>query len=396
MNERQASDSMSGGHGGDAIAPPRRSYRGRVILALIVVATALLPTAVRKMPDFEVSWRAGRRILLAESLYRTTDQHFQEKYFPVFGMAMVPLALLPLRVAKITWYYASIAAIAGLVAMSISLLPHRKRPPAVLAFIGTVAMLKFFAHEVNLGQCNALMVLLVLVGFQFLMRDRPGVAGASFALSAVVKPYAIIVLPYLFARRSLLAFGTMLTAIVAILLVPAAIYGMSGNFGQLEGWARTVLNSSPPNLLNQDNVSIWAMYSKWFGAGAVSVDLAFGTIAAIVVTFLGLIRTGADLPHPEYLEMAVLLALVPLFSPQGWDYVLLAATPAVVLLANELSGLPPSIRWTAGGAVAVMAFSVFDLMGRRAYAAFMSASAITVCAIVLLASMAYMRIYRIA
>src|SRR5262249_6701065 len=153
---------------------------------------------------------AGRRIMLAESLYRTTDQHFQEKYFPVFGMAMVPLAILPLRVAKVVWYYVSVAAIVGLVAMSISLLPHRKRPPAVLAVVGTVAMLKFFAHEVNLGQNNALMVFLVLVGLQFLMRDRPGVAGASFALSAVVKPYAIVVLPYLFARRSLVAFGTML------------------------------------------------------------------------------------------------------------------------------------------------------------------------------------------
>jgi hypothetical protein len=143
-------------------------------------------------------------------------------------------------------------------------------------------------------------------------------------------------------------------------------------------------------------VSIWAMYGKWFGVGTVSLDLAFGTIAAIVVTFLGLVRTGAGLPHPEYLEMAILLALVPLFSPQGWDYVLLAATPAVVLLANEFAGLPASVRWTAGSAVAIMAFSVFDLMGRRAYAAFMSASAITVCAIVLLGSMAYMRVYRIA
>jgi hypothetical protein len=266
----------------------------------------------------------------------------------------------------------------------------------VLAFVGTVAMLKFFVHEVNLGQCNALMVLLVLVGFQFLMRDRPGVAGASFALSAVVKPYAVVVLPYLVAKRSLVAFGAMVASIVVILLVPAVIYGVKGNFGQLDGWARTVLNTSPPNLLNQDNVSIWAMYGKWFGVGTVSLDLAFGTIAAIVVTFLALVRTGSDVSHPEYLEMAVLLALVPLVSPQGWDYVLLTATPAVVLLANEFRDLPLSVRWTAGTAVAVMAFSVFDLMGRRAYAAFMSASSITVCAIVLLGSIAYMRVSRVA
>ena len=37
---------------------------------------------------------------------------------------------------------------------------------------------------------------------------------------------------------------------------------------------------------------------------------------------------------PEGLEGGLLLVLMPLLSPQGWDYVFLIATPAVVYLIN--------------------------------------------------------------
>ena len=43
----------------------------------------------------------------------------------------------------------------------------------------------------------------------------------------------------------------------------------------------------------------------------------------------------ARVSSPSYLEFGLLMLLVPLISPQGWDYVLLLATPAVVCLVDR-------------------------------------------------------------
>ena len=48
---------------------------------------------------------------------------------------------------------------------------------------------------------------------------------------------------------------------------------------------------------------------------------------------------------PEYLECALLMLLIPLVSPQGWDYVLLLATPAVVCLVDRWREFPTIWRW---------------------------------------------------
>lgn len=363
---------------------------------LLLIATAFLPKVLEEMPDFEVYWRAGTRVLAAEPLYRAEDGHFQHKYWPVFGVLMTPLALLPIKAAKVVWFYGSVAALVALVAMSFRLLPHRKPPPLALVLVPTIAMLKFFAHELNLGQCNALMALSVMTGFGFLRSDRTVLAGVSFALSVAIKPYSVVFLPYLLLKRHLMALGVFLAFVLVSLVLPAAIYGIKGNAAQIDGWIRTIAESTLPNLLNQDNVSIWAMYGKWLGAGSLAFGLALGTIALVGIGFLVLLWKGSGVTGGEHLEMAMLLVLLPLLSPQGWDYTLLMAAPAVMVLVNEFQDLPVSVRVAGSTAVAVMALAVFDLMGRRAYAAFMSVSPITVCALVLLASMAYIRLHRLA
>lgn len=372
--------------------PPRLLW----IAVLAVLATVAAPRVVREMPDFEVYWRAGSRTLAAEPLYRPEDGHFQNKYLPAFGVLAAPLARLPLRTAKFVWFYASIAVIAALVMLSLNALPTPKISSRTLVVLTTVAMLKFYAHELNLGQANALMAVLVLAALWLLLDGREVAAGAVMALAVIIKPYAIIFLPYLALRRRLRAAQWMVLALWIAILLPVVIYGWKGNGTQLAGWIRTISESTPNNLLNQDNVSIWAMYAKWFGGGSFAFLLASITIGALGCIFLIIIARGRAIRDREYLEVAMLLAMLPLLSPQGWDYVLLVATPAVMLLFNEFGKLPVLVRAVAGTAVAMMALSLFDLMGRRAYAAFMATSAITVCALVLVGSVALIRLRRVA
>ena len=378
---------------------PRASVRRAPILVALVLtalAAAAAPRVAREMPDFEVYYRAGTRARHAEGLYRAEDGHYQHKYLPVFAVVAAPLTFLPLRTAKVVWFFASVAALGLLVAASLALLPAPRVRPWVLATLTTMAMAKFFAHELTLGQCNSFLALCVVAAMASLRRKRQARAGGWIAASAVVKPYTLVLLPYLFVTRRWRALAAGALAVAAALVIPAAIYGFGGNLRQLGDWLATITETTAPNLLNQDNVSVWAMYAKWFGIGRLAGFLAIGTIAGLFGLVAALVREGPGLARPEYLEIAALMLLVPLLSPQGWDYGLLAGTPAVMLFLDRFRDLPRPVRLVGGAGVAVMSLSIFDLMGRAAYARFMATSAVTVCALVLLGTLAVMRARRLA
>ena len=48
-----------------------------------------------------------------------------------------------------------------------------------------------------------------------------------------------------------------------------------------------------------------------------------GSLLLGLVAFVRRVRRAST--APDYLEVALLMLLIPLFSPQGWDYVLLLA-----------------------------------------------------------------------
>lgn len=368
---------------------PRRSLVLAAGLLLIVVA--LLPTALRKMPDFEVYWRAGRRAIAAEPLYRPEDGHYQLKYLPAFALLVAPVAMLPLAAAKGVWLLATLLAMGMLVRDSLRMAQRGRLPTRIVALLVLLAMLKFFLHELTLGQSNALMAWLLVLAVSLLRSGREVPAGLLVALAVIVKPYAAAFVPYLALRRRWRALGVSITGVLVSLAAPAAIYGWTGSAALLRSWFDTVSASTPANLLGQDNVSIWAMYAKWLGVGSAAFWLATITVGAVAALFLLIVRRGRASVDGDYLEMAALLILMPLCSPQGWDYVLLVSTPAVVLVINRFGDMPPAVRAASVVAVVVMAFSVFDLMGRQAYAQFMALSTITICALVLFAALASMR-----
>lgn len=381
-------------------APPAAPARVRPALAagvILVLAAALFaPKVSRKMPDLEVYWRAAVRARAAEPLYRIEDQHYQFKYLPAFAVLAVPGGALPLHAAKAAWYVISIALVVALLTLSPSLLPERRRPAWLLVAAALVAMAKFLAHEVLLGQVNTLLAVLVVAAVLAMRRSKEAAAGLLIALAIVVKPYAVIFLPWLLARRRWTAAAAAGVSLGGLLTMPALVYGWAGNIALHQAWWRTVTTSTAPNLANADNVSIAGMFVKWLGPGATAAALAMAVSGAVVAVAAVVVLQRRRVRFPEGLEASLLLTCIPLLSPQGWDYVFLVSMPAVVFLVNYADRLPRALRWTASTALAVIAFSLFDLMGRAAYGAFMALSIITLCYLVLLAALAALRARAVA
>ena len=368
------------------------SRRLLALLALLLLAAIAYQTRIRhEMIDF-VTWRQSVvRAINAEPLYRAEDGHYQFKYFPAFALMMAPFGALDENSGKMLWFALSIACLAALLYWSIDALPDRRRSKQALLWITFALMAKFYAHELVLGQVNLMLGALLLAALVAIRTGRSLLAGALVGFAVFIKPYALILVPWLLVTQRVSAAASAGLVVALGLILPAAVYGWSGNLGLLRGWWLTVSDSTPPNLLGSDNVSFAAMWAKWLGVGALASGLALLTVAGVLTLVVIAWWQRRAVSWPPYLEWALLMLLMPLISPQGWDYVLLLATPAVVCLVDRWGDLTMPWRWITGVALAVMGFTMFDILGRELYGRFMALSAITVCALVVAGGLVHVR-----
>jgi hypothetical protein len=386
-----ACERMSGGSGLPTsfdLATRRRLFWCAALAAL--AATIYVARIRHEMIDF-LTWRqAVVRALDGEPLYRVSDGHYQFKYFPAFALVMAPFGILGPEAGKLLWFSVEVVLLACLIRWSVAALPGRRRSRAVLVSVTVVLMAKFYAHELLLGQTNLLLGAL-LVGALLCVRDRPLAAGALVGAAVFVKPYALILTPWLLVHRGGRAAAAAAAVIIAGLLLPVVVYGWGGNLELLDGWRRTVVDSTSPNLLGNDNVSIAAMWAKWLGIGPPAAGLAWLTIAAAAGLAIAVSHRRTAVADADYLEWALLLLLIPLVSPQGWDYVLLLGTPAVMCLVDRWRELGTGWRWGLGAALALMGLTMFDLMGRQLYGQFMALSVVSVCALAIAVGLLHLR-----
>jgi hypothetical protein len=376
------------------LTPGRRRTRDRLVACagLVIAAWLVGARVTRDMSDFEVYWKAAGRAASAEPLYRAEDGHFQFKYLPAFAILIAPVGTLPLPTAKWVWFGISAVLLVALVSLALALVRHRRKPAWLLVTLTFIVMAKFYGHELELGQVNLHFAVIVTAAMLGMRRGREAVAGALIAAAIVIKPYAVLFLPWLLARRRPASIATAVGGLVCILLLPIVLYGVVGATAQHADWWRIVSESTAPNLTSNDNVSFAGFFAKWLGPGPAAATLA--TAAGIALLGLALVvylrREGV--PFPEGLEGAMLLTCIPLLSPQGWDYVFLVSTPAVLILLNHEDQLPRGLRLAVYVSLALIGLTLFDVMGREAYGRFMQWSIITVCYGVVIAALVALRV----
>jgi hypothetical protein len=370
----------------------------RLVLGVVLItagaAWVFTARASERMPDFEVYWRAGARAAEAQPLYLSSDEAYQFKYFPAFAVAAIPLGLMPLPVAKAVWFGGSVLAFLALLALSLRVPPILRTPPWWLIVVLLVGLGKYYAEDLVLGQINILLTLIVVAALVLMRHGREAPAGGLIALAIVVKPYALILLPWLAARGRTRSLATAGAGLVAALLVPALVYGAAGALELHTEWWRTVSDTTAGTLTHSDNVSLAAMSTKWLGAG---------TAASLLTAALSLVLLGAaaavvvrrkQVTYPDALEGALLLMITPLLSPQGWDYVVVVSTPAIALLANYHDRLPAPMRVASAAAVLVIGLTLYDLLGRRLLYTLLDLSVITLALAVVFAALCTLRVRR--
>ncbi len=392
-----ATDSLDAGHEPERHRRVGLSRASQILVRTLVLLliTSGLYGLVRlrhdELVDFAVPYRAAVRFLAHEPLYRQSDGHYQYKYLPTFAAIMVPFTLVPKRTAEVAWFTLTVMMAWGFVRLSIAALPDRRLSVRVLFWLVLLLNGKFLAKEVALGQFN-LPVALLLLGAVIAARHNRGlVAGAAIAAAVFVKPYALVLLPWLALTVgvwSLVVFGVVA---VAGLLLPAVSYGWNGNLTLLYEWYRTVADTTAPNLLGYDNVSFASRWVKWLGPGPIAARLALGSMVLAVAAGVAVIARRKRVVEPNYLEGAYFMFLVALLSPQGWDYVLLIGLPAYVCLVDRWKELSPPWQAIAAAGIFLTSFTIFDLLRRPLYMYLMQRSAVSVGAVLIAATLIRLR-----
>jgi hypothetical protein len=133
------------------------------------------------------------------------------------------------------------------------------------------------------------------------------------------------------------------------------------------------------------------VYARWLGQGSLATFMALVTAAVLLAAMAFVFFRRRGIVFPEGLEAGLLLTLIPLLSPQGWDYVFLLSTPAVIYLANYEDRLPGLLRAITIVAIATVGLTVFDLVGRTVYLAFMRLSGVPLCFFVVITALCTLR-----
>ena len=214
-------------------------------------------------------------------------------------------------------------------------------------------------------------------------RGRGLTAGALVAVAVFVKPYALVLVPWLawtIGWRAFVPFGLVMAG---GLLLPVPFYGWQGNLTLLSEWLRTVTDTTAPNLMGPENMSFASMWAKWIGPTYTAARLALASVVVAVMGGLAIMWRRHAVAEPNYLEVAYFLVLIPLVSPQGWDYVLIIALPAYVCLVDRWRDLSPAWRVVAATGIIFTSFTVFDVMRRTLYSLSMQWAAVSVGAVLI-------------
>ena len=345
--------------------PPKVRRQLLIAVAIVFFAGIYIGKISSRMPDFEVYQRAGDRAWTAEQLYRADDGHYQFKCLPASRSRWCQSVCSRSRLLA-TWCVCSVALLAGLLTLSLRLLPERRRTDALLVGATIVLLAKFYGHELELGQVNILMAFLIVAAARLMQTGREsGCRSADRRCSrrqAVCR--AVPAVPDSASQDVIDRHGRRRPR-----------RGLPGPGHSLQARReRRAAEGVVADGHRNDGAEPDGPQQRLGGIGLHAIAGAFGrpaellaaaSVLALLLSARFVFARRSNLAFPEGLEIGLLLTIMPIVSPQGWDYVFLISTPAVMYLVNYADGLPRSMRIGVTIALLVIAFSIFDLIGRR-------------------------------
>ncbi len=374
-----------------------RARKALLVLLVFLLFLLIYQFFVKKdMTDFEVCYKAGKRIVNGEMLYRVSDGHLQFKYFPASAVIFSVLALFPFEMAKVLWYFLELTLLFLCLTISYDLLPEKHKKKGAVVALTFLVLLKFIGREIELGQINILMAFLLIMMVKALTERKEWQAGLLWGFSLIFKPYALVFFPYFILKKKIKAMASGLGILGMSFVLPVFFYGFKQSFFVLKEWQRTLSLSTPSLLDHYDNSSVYAFFlknlpadkSEWAWILSVCTALLLGVFLLWIMYFGKKIKVT----QPEVLESSFLFIMIPFFSPLSWYYNYLYAIPAVVFLMNWTDKFPPAKKYILIANFICIGASLREVLGKGVFRFYTQHSLVVVSFLILLFYLFYSRI----
>jgi len=313
--------------------PQRRRWLAPVVYGVLglELAAVIVFAATYNALDFRIYMWGGRAVLDDSRLYLALADGHWFTYSPFAAIVFVPVAALPLAVARVLWDLVSVAALAYSCTRILQIAGYRPTRIMAAGFVAAAMALDPVWQTLFLGQINLILLALVLTDVWLVSRGSSRLAaGVGVGIAAAIKlTPAIFIVFFLLARRpraALVAAGTfVLCGLAGFLVAPHAsrLYWEHLSHDTSRVGAPYISNQSP--YAAAIRIAGDQAHIGWWWA---VISLAFAVIGLAVAAML--VRRGDWLA-----AIAVTGATELLVSPISWAHHWLWILPALVLLIRD-------------------------------------------------------------
>jgi len=346
-----------------------------LILSLAVLFGALNIINGRfQMRDLQVYYDAAMWLFDGESPYGTAFglSSGYYKYSPSAALLFTPLHLLGWFPARVFFFLLISVSFASRIPQLIDWIQEQLQTKVnrnAVALLVVLSLVGHFSRELLLGNVNWLLLIWVFSGF-IILKSKPVLSGALFALALIFKPHFIIIVPWLILRREWSSIKSMGVGILLLLFIPATGWGWGDNLQFLKEWF-AAMQAHNASLAESAN-TIYGIPAKLTGIDGSSWIVLFLAVVSFLILFWMLRhfrQERGDLrlePKNRLIEFSALLAIIPNLVHTDTEH-FMWTFPMLVMLAIYWLQTNGTEKWVVGLlwmlALIPFAFSTPDIWG---------------------------------
>lgn len=319
------------------------------ILVIIAFSLArLIAEAVfskLNMIDLEVYYYAAKHLISSSELYGIAldeEGHYIYKYSPSTAFFFIPLTILPLQIAKISyWISLTFFMIISLFVLKNQVQFESSDKTKLLknaAFFAFLTILIHFDSELSLGQVNLVLLTLYVFIIYTYNKNMKIVLAFLLAISIFIKPFGLIFLPYLLLKKRSKVFVYFAVFSLLIFLLPLVFYPSIESFiGLYKSWFNELLIElgNKQDLFANANHTIFSVLARFTPLKFILNGKIVEKVYQIAILFLiGFLFTRFEKTRQSVLaEMVVLIILIPLIACTSKNAFIFAMPLAFYLLS---------------------------------------------------------------
>ncbi len=278
--------------------------------------------------DFRIYMWGGHAVLHDTRLYLDLAYGHWFTYSPFAAVVFVPIAALPLTVARAGWDLASVAALAYSLVLMLRLAGYRPSRLAIAGVTAAAMTLDPVYQTLFLGQINLILLALILTDVWRVSRGQDAGLGVGVAAAVKLTP-AIFIVFFLLAGRTKAALVGAATFLGCGLIGLAIAPGASKEY-----WEHLFYDTKRVGAPYISNQSPYAAAIRIAG-GAAHIG-AWYVVIPLALAAVGLAAATVLARHGDWLgAVAVTGSTGLLVSPISWAHHWVWILPALVVLVRS-------------------------------------------------------------